>query len=96
MHVDDLFWTKDLAVKASDAVLAKFNLGQVLEQFHARDFWRGIDRCHVDDVSWANDVANSAAGTTLNIDSFDHLRSSWQPVRTERERDREFRHPPIV
>lgn len=93
MHVDDLFWTKDLAIKTSDAVLAKSDFGQGLEQFHAGDFWRGVDRCHVDDVGWTNDVANSAAGTTLNIDSFDHLRSSW---RSTREREREFRHPSIV
>ena len=61
MHVDDLLGTENLAAKASDAVLAKFDHRQELGLHETVD--RGLQRhrLHVDHVGRTDVIANAAA-----------------------------------
>jgi len=74
MHVDDLLRAIDFAVEAGDAVLAKFDDGELECRFQTVNGARRsrLRRLHMDDIGGTHDVANPATGAPLKRDTFDH------------------------
>jgi len=73
MDIDNLLRAKNLAAKAGDAMLPKFNHRQEPRFNEAFSQSLGRRRLHVDDIGRTDIVTNPAARALSKVDIFDHF-----------------------
>jgi hypothetical protein len=72
MDINNLFWAKNFAAEAGDAVLPKFDDGQKLCFDQVVGHGRKGHGLHVNHIGRTHIVTNPAAGALSKVDIFDH------------------------